>query len=1600
MHRLKYYLIIWFVCGVIGVIIGPVYGEHLRWANETGSQSIRTREHQEHQQQQHQHQHQSPYQYGFSKPNNRSRGGMNELRHKQKLYEQRQNDDPDQNSLHRSSNPIHIIQLKIKESEKAAQRMREDSQNINTQAEEAAGIRCNFETECRWKWDITQNETFQLVTGSNLTKTGLPPGPSADNTGHFLHLRITPSTTIRTLKSPMFGMTKESCRLEMFTHQSGNKNGKLRIVIEPINSHDTTTASSWVPNEQIGNDDRKWQEDTFPIGRVSQDFRILFEVVPNGLRPQQRGHVSIDNLRLRGCFEPNNQIKALNGKCHAPDVKCTANKVEMCISSRQQCDINIDCDNKEDEMVNCEKIPFGGMCDFESSGWCGWQNSGKAIMVWQRHSGPTPTEKTGPDIDHTFENYNSSGHYLFVNMNQHAGRKISGFASNAVINSIVFNPPPYAHLNTSSIYQQTCMARFYIHQFGKNTGSLNFSVVEIKDKENITSTLWWSSREIGSDWKRFSIIMPNITSRYYLQFEARMGMRIFSDVAIDDFSLSPECFGLNIPAEHLQGYNYYDQRILQDKTPHVDFVNQSIIELSTCNTRGREGPTQVNCSEAYNNTEAGSGIQVIEDQKFKGVQVWSVPSENYYTIIAKGAGGGLGSRGIGSSRGALAISVFELHKDEKIYILVGQKGESACMKSFMRGRRENDDDNDCESNKKSTNGRSTNSNSKTKQIKDIVIEDDRTGGGGGGATFIFLLNSAGVEVPLMVAGGGGGLGIGHVVEDNQQHGRVYDPNRREGNGQRNGEFNNTGGAGGGWCGSSDNVPEDPYNGEALLEGAHGGEACYASKRIGIHGQGGFGGGGGGCRSGGGGGGYRGGDTFKSVMNGEGGTSYIGFKRSIANLSFVYAGDNIGHGSVVIVPALPHPACGCDYRCVVLDEFSVTVRCICPEGWRLKKENQTACEPIDRNEIPMEYLIIFFAVVTILLIAALAILIFILYNRYQRKKQIAMRHKVLLEQDLQLSRLRHNPEDQQQTNFNPNYGNDCMFTGAVDVKTLPHVNRENLTMTKALGQGAFGEVFQGTYKYKDTDMVEMPVAIKTLPEMSTGQAENDFLMEAAIMAKFRHPNIVHLIGVCFDAHPRFIVLELLAGGDLKNFLREARHSFDKPSTLTIKDLIFCAIDVARGCRYMESKRFIHRDIAARNCLLSSKGPGRTVKIADFGMARDIYRSDYYRKGGKAMLPIKWMPPEAFLDGIFTSKTDVWSFGILLWEVFSMGLMPYPGLPNRVVMELVTGGGRLDAPHSCSADIYTLMSMCWNPVPDRRPTFQYLLHRLIELSEDENEMKKPIPYCFSDTSYNERDRTLMRANDDFCLQMPNSSDYLIPFNDSRAIAKQLLNEGTGITLPETMTTYSPPIELRPVSSSDISSSIERGPISFGDESPSTPFDIRSMPPQNSSSFITTPNPNPTTRCEMLSSQSMSISDKLISLDTPQQTPTAVNPPILFDLTAHKNQLPNTINNHQYIDGNGNGNGNGQIDKNNSNNNHHSNKTTNGPLTLDPSTLESYANVQMTNAQHDASLTVNTTTNNVVSGNNNDIEKLNPPFTIQGYAAKERYTPAKENHSEISC
>lgn len=196
---------------------------------------------------------------------------------------------------------------------------------------------------------------------------------------------------------------------------------------------------------------------------------------------------------------------------------------------------------------------------------------------------------------------------------------------------------------------------------------------------------------------------------------------------------------------------------------------------------------------------------------------------NFNRVIVKGAGGGLGSGGVGSSRGALAVSVLELHKDEEIYFLIGQKGEHACIKSM--GYR----DKECEP--KDNDSPDQPRNSKTKQVKNMVIEDGA--GGGGGASYVFVVNSMNEVIPLVVAAGGGGLGIGRYLDDHDQHGRIVDPNGIDVSGEMIGEMNKTGGPGGGWR-AHDDYALNINMGASLLEGSRGGIPCYPAR--GIHGK--------------------------------------------------------------------------------------------------------------------------------------------------------------------------------------------------------------------------------------------------------------------------------------------------------------------------------------------------------------------------------------------------------------------------------------------------------------------------------------------------------------------------------------------------------------------------------------------------------------------------------------------------------------------------------------------------------------------------------------------------------------------------------------------
>ncbi|KAK3864124.1 hypothetical protein Pcinc_030164 [Petrolisthes cinctipes] len=314
-------------------------------------------------------------------------------------------------------------------------------------------------------------------------------------------------------------------------------------------------------------------------------------------------------------------------------------------------------------------------------------------------------------------------------------------------------------------------------------------------------------------------------------------------------------------------------------------------------------------------------------------------------------------------------------------------------------------------------------------------------------------------------------------------------------------------------------------------------------------------------------------------------------------------------------------------------------------------------------------------------------------------------------EVELATLRQLPTNNNFVTENNVLYNLSTFPG--DDLDLPHVSRHCITLTKFLGSGAFGEVFEGTA----CELPGMPevtkVAIKTLRKGATESEKGEFLKEAQLMSHFQHQHILRLLAVCTDHDPFFLILELMEGGDLLSYLRTSRGA---DSNMTLADLVAMCLDVARGCVYLEEMHYVHRDLAARNCLVSTTDPrSRIVKIGDFGLARDIYKNDYYRKEGEGLLPVRWMAPESLVDGVFTSHSDVWAFGVLLWEILTLGQQPYPARTNLEVLHYVRSGGKLNRPPGCPEELHKLMERCWSFSPESRPTFKACLASLLLLEE---------------------------------------------------------------------------------------------------------------------------------------------------------------------------------------------------------------------------------------------------------------------------------------------
>ncbi|XP_033728267.1 BDNF/NT-3 growth factors receptor-like isoform X2 [Pecten maximus] len=302
------------------------------------------------------------------------------------------------------------------------------------------------------------------------------------------------------------------------------------------------------------------------------------------------------------------------------------------------------------------------------------------------------------------------------------------------------------------------------------------------------------------------------------------------------------------------------------------------------------------------------------------------------------------------------------------------------------------------------------------------------------------------------------------------------------------------------------------------------------------------------------------------------------------------------------------------------------------------------------------------------------------------------------------------------NKNPTYflsPHDNVKGRKFNIKDIPS---EQMKIVDVVGEGAFGQVYKGIYSAEDGSEIGN-VAVKVLKDGVSNEVKDDFEREVEIMSAFDHDNILKLLGVVtkgLEGTP-YMIFEYMLHGDLAELLRHndpvmRKHTDDM--ILQKTDLIDIAIQIANGMAYLTSQHFVHRDLATRNCLV---GDGLVVKISDFGMARDVYTCDYYRIGGSRMLPVRWMSPESVKYGRFTTESDIWAFGVVLWEIFSYGRQPYYGHSNEEVVRFLDEGILLQRPEECPSTVYHVMLGCWKSDPRERLVFVKSYNHLVDYSK---------------------------------------------------------------------------------------------------------------------------------------------------------------------------------------------------------------------------------------------------------------------------------------------
>lgn len=270
-----------------------------------------------------------------------------------------------------------------------------------------------------------------------------------------------------------------------------------------------------------------------------------------------------------------------------------------------------------------------------------------------------------------------------------------------------------------------------------------------------------------------------------------------------------------------------------------------------------------------------------------------------------------------------------------------------------------------------------------------------------------------------------------------------------------------------------------------------------------------------------------------------------------------------------------------------------------------------------------------------------------------------------------------------------------------------INDQLLMLMKEIGKGHFGRVYVGRLKSDESSPYSKIVAVKTIRAIELDQTKLEaFLEEAVIMKDFDHLNVLSLYGVVIRNNEPHVILPYMENGDLKNYVK------NEDNVLSIGDLLNFGLQIAKGMVYLSNRKFVHRDLAARNCMINKE---YVVKIADFGLSRDIYLDETYiqQQQGKQLLPVKWMAIESLRDGKFSTKSDVWSFAILLWELLTRGCTPYPDVDNFDIKEYLSEGRRISQPAYCPSSVYEMMLQCMDENPARRPSFDDIMNTLASI-----------------------------------------------------------------------------------------------------------------------------------------------------------------------------------------------------------------------------------------------------------------------------------------------